>query len=291
MNGILNIDKPAGMTSHDVVYRVRKLLHMKRVGHAGTLDPDATGVLLVCLGHSTRLADLLADQGKEYEAVLRLGITTSTEDGSGEVLVTRDPSAITKADLVEILPNFIGTIQQVPPMVSALHHEGKRLYDLARQGIVVGRSARPVQIDSIELLDFSGGPSCCATMRVRCGKGTYIRTLCADIGAALGVGGHMSFLRRTAVGVFRIDTAVSLQLATSEEQLLEQITSPSDAVAFLQAYQLDDLSKADVLNGRRLNAFGLFDDDELIRLVHDGDLVALARAQVDGTLQPEKVFP
>jgi len=157
MNGVLNIDKPAGMTSHDVVYRVRKTAGKKRVGHAGTLDPDATGVLLVCLGHATRLSDLLADQGKVYEAVLRLGITTSTEDSSGTTLAECDPSAITEADLRTTLCQFIGGIEQIPPMVSAVHHQGQRLYDLARKGITVVREARRIEIES----------SCCRSLPAR----------------------------------------------------------------------------------------------------------------------------
>ncbi len=188
MNGVLNIDKPAGMTSHDVVARVRRLAHLKRVGHAGTLDPDATGVLLVCLGAATRIADYLADEGKEYRATLALGATTTTEDASGEVLTRTDAGHLGERDLAEILPRFVGDVSQTPPMVSAVHHEGRRLYELAREGITVERAARTIHIDSIQLRDFTPGEAAVATLDIACGKGTYIRTLYADLGAVLGVG-------------------------------------------------------------------------------------------------------
>ncbi len=151
ISGVLNVHKPLGMTSHDVVGQVRRLAHQKRVGHAGTLDPDATGVLLVCLGAATRLSDYLADEGKDYRATLALGATTTTEDASGEVLAEADASHLTLTDLQAVLPRFVGTILQTPPMVSAVHHQGQRLYALAWQGITVEREARPVRIDSITL--------------------------------------------------------------------------------------------------------------------------------------------
>ena len=150
-NGILNIDKPAGMTSHDVVARVRRLARIKRVGHAGTLDPDATGVLLVCLGTATRLAEYLAAAGKAYRATLALGATTTTEDASGNVLTRADASGVGEPTLRAVLPRFVGEIEQTPPMVSAVHHEGRRLYELAREGITVERSARTISVGRIDL--------------------------------------------------------------------------------------------------------------------------------------------
>jgi tRNA pseudouridine55 synthase len=289
LNGVINIDKPAGMTSHDVVYRVRKLAGQKRVGHAGTLDPDATGLLLVCLGYATRLSDLLADQGKSYEAVLRLGQTTSTEDSSGTVLTEADPSGVTESDLLALLPRFTGAIEQIPPMVSAVHHNGQRLYDLARQGITVEREARTIEIESIELLSFSPGAECSAALRVCCGKGTYIRTLCADIGAALGVGGHMALLRRTSVSVFNASDAVPLD-ALTKENFPKWVTSSSDAVAFLPSTELDDQQLADVLNGKKFECLLTFEQDQLVRLLRGDELLGLGR-YADGFLQPEKVFP
>jgi tRNA pseudouridine55 synthase len=288
MNGVLNIDKPAGMTSHDVVGRLRRLAHLKRVGHAGTLDPDATGVLLVCLGPATRIAEYLADAGKSYRATLALGRTTTTEDASGETLVEADASAVTEKLLRETLPRFMGDILQVPPMVSAVHHEGKRLYELARQGITVERDARPVRIDAIGLIGFSPGPSARATLDIDCGKGTYIRTLCADIGAALGVGGHMADLRRTKVGAFSLTDAVPLEQLT-EESIATHITPPSVALADLPAYiTTGPADEAAIGHGRALPTD--FTAGTIARLVTPADqLLALGVSQ-DGLLRPFKVF-
>lgn len=288
MNGVLNIDKPAGMTSHDVVGRIRRAAHLKRVGHAGTLDPDATGVLLVCLGAATRIAEYLADEGKSYRAILALGATTTTEDASGDVLTTVDASAVTENNLRGVLPHFTGDIQQVPPMVSAVHHQGQRLYELARQGVTVERAARPVRIDSIRLLDFQPGVRATATLEVDCGKGTYIRTLCADIGAALGVGGHMASLRRTRVGAFGVEAAVPLN-QIAEETLGAALVSASDALATMPAQKvMGPEQEDDIRHGRALPA--LSEDAPVVRiLAEDGDLLALGRAE-DGRLQPFKVF-
>ena len=287
MNGVLNIDKPAGMTSHDVVARVRRLAHQKRVGHAGTLDPDATGVLLVCLGQATRLSDLLADEGKEYQAVLALGRTTTTEDASGDTLTEADASHITEADLRELLPRFTGFIEQVPPMVSAVHHQGQRLYELARQGVTVERMARPVQIDALTLQDFAPGARPTATIDIVCGKGTYIRTLCADLGAALGVGGHMARLRRTRVGSFRVSKAVPLDTLT-ETNLADYRVSAAAALAYLPAQTVDDAMREDVWQGRSLPT-DMADVPIVLVLDADGELMGLARA-VAGRLHPFKVF-
>ncbi len=289
-SGVININKPAGMTSHDVVYRVRKIASQKRVGHAGTLDPDATGVLLVCLGHATRLADLLAEQGKEYEAVLRLGQATTTEDASGALISETDPSGITERDLANVLPRFIGSVSQIPPMVSAVHHQGQRLYELARKGITVEREPRVVNVESIEMTGFTSGAGCQVSLRVKCGKGTYIRTLCADIGAALGVGGHMSTLRRMAVGRFTIDSAVPLD-ALHTDNWYDYLFAAGDAVDFLKAVQMDETQAADVLNGKRIDTGTRMAAGNLVRLERDSLLLALARVGEDGLLQPEKVFP
>ncbi len=288
MNGILSIDKPAGMTSHDVVGRVRRIAHLKRVGHAGTLDPDATGVLLVCLGQATRLSDYLADEGKEYQAVLALGRTTTTEDASGEVLTEADASHVTEADLIMLLPRFTGDIAQIPPMVSAVHHEGKRLYELARAGITVERAARTIRIDAIELRNFAPGARASATLDVTCGKGTYIRTLCADLGASLGVGGHMASLRRTRVGAFTADAATPLD-ALTEENLPGLLVSPADALAHWPAQSAaTDAAWNDIKSGRALPS--LLPPETVARILDvRGELIALGRA--DGEhLRPFKVF-
>ncbi|HEY3329703.1 MAG TPA: tRNA pseudouridine(55) synthase TruB [Capsulimonadaceae bacterium] len=293
INGVLNIDKAPGMTSHDVVAKVRRIAGQKKVGHAGTLDPDATGVLIVCLGHATRLADLLADRGKTYRAVLCLGVTTTTEDGSGAVIDETNASHITKEALMAAIPAFIGDIMQIPPMVSAVHHEGKRLYDLARQGITVEREARKIKIASIDLIDFTPGARPTATLDVATGKGAYIRTLCADIGAALGVGGHMAALRRTSVGVFGAGDASSVTL----EQLAERspaacVVAPSDAVSFLPLRTVAASELADLWNGKDLEGTGGNEAGQMVRMVSgDGELLALGRVTDDGAaVHPEKVF-
>ncbi len=288
MNGVLNIDKPAGMTSHDVVARVRRVARLKRVGHAGTLDPDATGVLLVCLGTATRLSDFLADEGKEYRATLALGVTTTTEDASGEVLMRTDAGHLSEKDLAAVLPRFVGDISQIPPMVSAVHHEGRRLYELAREGVTVERAARTIRIDSIRLIDFTPGELATAMLDVACGKGTYIRTLCADLGAALGVGGHMAALRRTRVGAFTIETATPLD-ALAEESLPGLLVSPADALAEMPAHLLAaDAERDDIAHGRALRSD--LPAGAVVKVMDaGGELVALARA--DGEqLRPFKVF-
>ncbi len=300
ISGILNIDKAPGMTSHDVVGRVRRILReggwgkSVKVGHAGTLDPDATGVLLVCLGGATRLADLLAGQGKVYRAEFRLGATTTTEDASGEVTGEWDASPIMRGDVVGVLESLTGTIEQIPPMVSAVHHEGRRLYELARQGIEVERAARTIVVDKIELLRFEGGVSRPeGEMRVACGKGTYVRTLCADLGARLGVGGHMTVLRRLKVGTFDAEDALPVD-ALSGDAVQAHMISASQAVSFLPLCDLTEGEFEDVLHGRAIyrdDHAELWHGAEWVRLVNSaGELVALAVPGESGLLYPKKVL-
>src|SRR6185436_17123998 len=200
MHGFLNIDKPPGMTSHDVVARVRRLARQKRVGHAGTLDPAATGVLVVALGLATRLVEYIQEATtKRYRAVIRLGATTTTDDAEGEVLATAPVPALDPLAIETLLDQFRGQIAQVPPMYAALHHEGRRLHELARAGIVVERAARAVTIEQLDVLDWSPPV---LVVDVMCSKGTYIRSLARDLGQVLGCGGHLKALKRTAVGTF-----------------------------------------------------------------------------------------
>lgn len=205
-NGILNVYKEAGFTSHDVVAKLRGILKQKKIGHTGTLDPDAVGVLPVCLGVGTKLCEFLTDKTKEYVAVLQLGVKTDTQDLSGRVLETH-PVDVTEEQIREAATAFIGEIQQVPPMYSALKVDGKRLYELAREGKEVEIKARPVVIYEIEIQEINLP---CVTMRVKCGKGTYIRTLCQDMGEKLGCLGAMKQLTRTWSGAFTIDQALTL---------------------------------------------------------------------------------
>ena len=207
MNGIVIVDKPAGWTSQDVTARLRRVFGTRRIGHGGTLDPMATGVLPVFVGRATRGVEFFEHAEKSYEAILRLGVTTDTEDITGTVLERREVN-VTREALEAALERFRGEILQVPPMYSALKVDGQKLCDLARKGKEVERKPRPVTIRELTLLDFTGDA---AVLRVHCSKGTYIRTLCKDIGEALGCGGCMERLRRTSAGEYTIDEAIPLE--------------------------------------------------------------------------------
>lgn len=208
MNGVINVYKERGFTSHDVVAKLRGILHMKKIGHTGTLDPDATGVLPVCIGKATKVCGLLTDKDKTYRAVVKLGVTTNTEDMTGEIL-SHHPVSVTKEQIEMAVSKFVGEIEQIPPMYSAIKINGKKLYELARQGKEVERKARKVTIYEIKVLsiDFSENEF---TMEVSCSKGTYIRTLCKDIGEFLGCGAAMKTLVRTRVSEFYLEQALTL---------------------------------------------------------------------------------
>ena len=208
MNGIIIIDKPAGWTSHDVIAKLRGALKQKRIGHGGTLDPMATGVLPIFIGRATRAAEFCENADKEYIAGLRLGIVTDTQDITGKVISENEVS-ITENDLKAILPRFTGALKQIPPMYSAIKKDGKKLYELARQGKEVPREARDIYISALES-QGDGGFDSSYSLRIACSKGTYIRTLCHDIGSELGCGGTLSELRRTRAGVFTIDMSQTL---------------------------------------------------------------------------------
>ncbi len=207
MDGLLNIDKPPGMTSFSVVARVKQLSGVRRVGHAGTLDPAATGVLPVCLGKGTRIVEFLMDTTKIYRARIEFGIVTDTYDADGQITQQRDPSGISREQLESALAPFRGLIQQIPPMYSAIKHHGQPLYKLAREGITIERKSRPANIYKLEL---TGWQPPIATVEVECGKGTYIRSLAHDLGQSLGCGAILKSLIRLKCGSFEIDNAVSM---------------------------------------------------------------------------------
>ena len=227
-NGILVIDKSAGWTSQDVAAKLRGVFHERRVGHGGTLDPMATGVLPVFIGRATRAAEFLESAEKEYVAGLRLGVVTGTQDTSGTVLETNSV-CVTRAQLEAALRQFLGPIEQIPPMYSAIKINGQKLYELARRGQEVARRPRSITIHALELLEGEGADW---TVRVRCSKGTYVRTLCHDLGRALGCGGCMSSLRRTRAGSFTLAQAVTMQqvLDFAAGQDPQQLLMPVDAV-------------------------------------------------------------
>lgn len=215
INGVINIYKIKGFTSHDVVAKLRGIMKQKKIGHTGTLDPDAIGVLPVCLGSATKLCDMLTDKEKEYVAKVRLGVITDTQDMTGAVLCQKEVD-VDENQVTEALQTFVGKYEQVPPMYSALKVNGKKLYELAREGKEVERKARPVTVHYIEVMDMQLPE---LTIRVGCSKGTYIRTLCHDLGERLGCGAAMAALERTKSGQFTLDTA--LTLAELEEKLKE----------------------------------------------------------------------
>ena len=225
MNGIVIVDKPQGWTSQDVTARLRRVFNTRRIGHGGTLDPMATGVLPVFVGRGTRGVEFFEHAEKTYETVLQLGMTTDTEDTTGTVLETRDVH-ISETEMSEILSQFRGKIMQVPPMYSALKINGQKLVDLARKGKTVERQPRGIEIFELELLEFTGST---ARLRVRCSKGTYIRTLCKDIGEALGCGGCMAELRRVQAGEYTAEEAVPLQVLLDTDKP-EEYLRPVDSM-------------------------------------------------------------
>ena len=229
IHGVLNVYKEKGYTSHDVVAKLRGITGQKKIGHTGTLDPDATGVLPVCLGKATKLCDMLTDKDKTYEAVLLLGVSTDTQDAGGEVLGTSDTAGLGEEEVREAIQSFVGGYDQVPPMYSALKVGGKKLYELAREGKVVERKARPVDIYQIRVLKLELPR---VWMEVSCSKGTYIRTLCHDIGEKLGCGGCMEELIRTKVSSFLLSDSLTLEDISKRMQdgTLGEVLVPVDAM-------------------------------------------------------------
>jgi len=235
-HGVIVVDKPAGWTSHDVVAKIRKIYRQRRVGHAGTLDPDATGVLLVGLGRATRLLRFLQDTGKGYRATIVFGVSTTTLDASGEV-VDRRPMPIDQADIEAIVPAFLGEIEQLPPMVSAVKVGGRRLHELARRGEEVERAPRRVHVDRIDVEAFEPGPYPAATVLVECSSGTYVRSLAADIGGRLGGVAHLGELRRLHIGSFTLDEARTL--ADIEADPDKAVLPPVAAMRDLEQVSID----------------------------------------------------
>lgn len=228
MDGILNIYKEAGFTSHDVVAKLRGILHMKKIGHTGTLDPQATGVLPVCLGKATKACDMMTEKSKVYEAVLLLGVQTDTEDMTGKILKEQEVSC-GEEQVRETIKSFLGTYDQIPPMYSAIKINGKKLYELAREGKTIERKPRTVTIYELSILEINLPR---VRLQITCSKGTYIRSLCRDIGEKLGCGGCMEQLIRTRVGHFLIENALTLHQieALAKRERIEEVLEPTDRV-------------------------------------------------------------
>jgi len=298
VDGVLNVRKVSGPTSHDVVDQVRRIVGQKRVGHAGTLDPMASGVLVVCLGSATRVVEYLMGLPKEYRARMVLGISTDTQDSTGTVLSERDASGITRGAFEEAAAAFVGEIEQIPPMASALKHHGKRLYQLARQGKTIDRPARKVTVYSIEVTGSQFPiPNCEAELVVRCSSGTYIRTLCSDIGDRLGCGAHMSALERTSVGRFSIEDSVrieELEAAGLDRRLDSLSMSTNEALADLPSVTIGVEDVARAANGVAVPCVGAQTGADTVRILSpDGVLVGIGElsARPEGyAVKPRKVL-
>lgn len=246
IDGLVVVDKPAGWTSHDVVGKLRGVYGQRRVGHAGTLDPDATGVLLVGLGRVTRLLRFLQDTGKAYRGRVALGVATDTLDASGNVL-ERQAMPVDREDVEAAMRRFAGAIEQLPPMVSAVKVGGRKLYEAARRGEEVERTPRTVHIDRFELEDFEPGPFPVATVVVECSSGTYVRSLAADLGTALGGHAHLASLRRLAVGPYSLADSHPVEEIEAAPEAV--VLPPADAVRHLERVEVDDEQAAAVVHG------------------------------------------
>lgn len=289
-SGLLNINKPGGLTSHDVVNRVRKLADQRKVGHAGTLDPLATGVLLVCLGQATRLIEYIMPGWKQYRAVIRFGITTDTLDAEGTITGQHDPSTLTESQLRRILPAFVGQIDQIPPIYSAIKQGGQPLYKRARAGQPVEVKPRPVTIDSITWLAWQPPE---LTLDITCSSGTYIRALARDIGEAAGIGAHLVRLIRTASGPWRLEKAVELaRLEQAGADWIRYLHPPDRAITHLPPVHLDEAAATAVSYGRQVELPEPPQADLVRAYTPAGKFLAiLTPTAADAKLwQPKKVF-
>ncbi len=287
-NGILVIDKSAGWTSQDVAAKLRGVFHERRVGHGGTLDPMATGVLPIFIGRATRAAEFLESAEKEYVAGLRLGVVTDTQDTSGNILETH-PVAVTREEVQAALRQFLGPIEQIPPMYSAIKINGQKLYELARRGQEVERKPRSITIHELELLE---GADADYLLRVRCSKGTYVRTLCHDLGRALGCGGCMSSLRRTRAGSFTLSQAVTMQqvLNFAAEQAPQALLMPVDAVFSMHPPLIVTMGQAAKLkNGAQIKDWQ-FRPGTYRVYAEDGEFLLLGRVENGGLTTIKSFF-
>lgn len=294
--GIICVNKPQGFTSFDVIAKMRGILKIKRLGHAGTLDPMATGVLPVFVGRATKACDILPDHDKIYRAGFRLGVTTDTQDSTGTVTCERNAEGISAERIHEILKNFRGDIMQLPPMYSAVSVNGKRLYDLARQGIEVERDARPVTVYALELEEYDEAEKC-GVLTVSCSKGTYIRTLINDIGEALGCGGIMTSLVRTAACGFTLADCVTIgdmqAIAEGDRNFAEHIKPVEDVFSELPKLKLFGVQERMYRNGIKLDLTKIHTDINAVRICVYGEKGFIGTACPDrenGVLRVDKTF-
>lgn len=296
LHGILVVDKPSGMTSHDVVAVLRRAGRERRLGHTGTLDPTATGVLVLCFGAATRLIPYLDETDKVYEAHMILGSATDTQDFTGEVIRSVPDAYVPREALLQVMKAFTGDIFQVPPMYSAVKRDGRPLYELARQGKTVEREARPMTIYAIEPVgtlkpSYTAGEG--PWLRIRCSKGTYIRTLCHDMGEQLGCGAHLRELRRLSSGGFTLEDAVELEQAKiwGEQGVLQShLQTPARAVNHLTQLKLSEQNVYDLGFGRMITNPLMAEEKTIAAGIRDGELMAILESRGEGRWQPMKVF-
>ena len=298
MNGVLNVYKEQGFTSHDVVAKLRGILKIKKIGHTGTLDPDAVGVLPVCIGKGTKLCDLITDWSKTYEAVMLLGTTTDTLDTSGTIL-SQSEVTVSEIDVLRACNEFVGKYEQIPPMYSALKHNGQKLYELARKGIVIERKPRIVNINSLRVNDINLADSQkTVTITVDCSKGTYIRSLCDDIGKKLGCGACMMKLTRTRVGDFQLDDTLTLNQISAlvlKGEIEERIVPVDDIFRDYESITLPEEYANYLHNGNKIVA-GQLPDDIIVNegsryRVYDSDNIFIGiYIFAEGVLSPVKIF-
>lgn len=289
VNGILLVDKPSDWTSHDVVARVRRLAGQKRIGHTGTLDPMATGLLVLCLGVATRLVEYMSGHDKRYAGEISLGATTTTDDADGEVLATRPVPAVSESDLRSLAARFTGAIQQVPPRYSAVRRNGVRSYTIARAGGDPRLGPRTVHVRRLSVQRAGPGR---IGVNVECGPGTYVRSLARDMGEALGCGGHLSSLRRTSAGAFRVEdawTMTEVEALASGGLLARALLAPEEGIASVDAALVAEESAAVLRQGKALTRDGR--EKYPVRMYDAaGAFVGIGRIQA-GELRPVKVFP
>jgi tRNA pseudouridine55 synthase len=284
--GFLNIDKPLHVTSHDVVAKVRRAFGIRKVGHAGTLDPLATGVLVICLGSATRLSEYVMHATKRYTAQVTFGVNTTTYDQEGEIVAQRDASALTREAVEGALTAFVGDIMQTPPVYSAIKQGGRKLYEMARAGESVELQPRPVHIERITVLDWQA-PT--ATIDVVCNAGTYIRSLAHDVGAALGVGAHLAALTRTQSGSFYLKDACAFDAILADPQWRTRLIPPDAALQGWRQVRLDPRQADVVAHGGAIAYESAAERELALANAPNGSLLAVMRAE-DGMWVPQKVF-
>ncbi|MGE7664967.1 tRNA pseudouridine(55) synthase TruB [Ureibacillus composti] len=300
MNGILPLWKERGMTSHDCVFKLRKILKTKKVGHTGTLDPGVEGVLPICIGQATRIAEYLTDAGKTYEAIVSIGRTTTTEDAEGEIVEQDDShKSITREQLLQALASLTGEIEQTPPMYSAVKVNGKKLYEYARKGQEVERPTRKITIYQLDLLDEASnfeGQEITFNIRIKCSKGTYIRTLAVQIGEALGFPAHMASLVRTASGTFSKENCVTIaevEAAMNEEKIDQYILPVEYALTAFPYIEIDESIEKQILNGQVLPIHALLKENDKIVFGMSQKAIAvyIQHPTKPHLMKPEKMFP